>query len=108
MITFVPCLVAPSGPPVNITAQATSARSVSITWNPPADEDRNGIILSYIVNITDEETREQMHLTSVSQSLNVTGLMPFTTYLCNVAASTAIGTGPFSTVTIVQTLEAGI
>ena len=101
--------VAPSGPPLNITAQASSARTLSITWNPPAAEDRNGIILSYIVNITDmEETREQMQLTSVSQSLNVRRLMPFTTYLCNVAASTAIGTGPFSAVTTVQTLEAGI
>ena len=100
--------VAPSGPPLNITAQASSARTLSITWNPPAAEDRNGIILSYIVNITDMETREQMQLTSVSQSLNVRGLMPFTTYLCNVAASTAIGTGPFSNVTTVQTLEAGI
>ena len=49
-----------------------------------------------------------MQIFSVSESVNVTALMPYTTYLCIVAASTAIGRGPFSTVTTVQTLEAGI
>ena len=49
-----------------------------------------------------------MQLITESESVNVTGLTPYTTYLCIVAASTAIGPGPFSTVTTVQTLAAGI
>ena len=100
--------VAPSGPPQNIIAQASSARSVYIAWDPPASEEQNGIIISYIVNITGVETGEQLQLTSQSQSVNITGLMPYTTYLCIVAASTAIGPGPFSAQIIIRTPEAGI
>ena len=60
------------------------------------------------MNITGVETGEQMQLITESESVNVTGLTPYTTYLLIVAASTAIGSGPFSTVTTVQTLAAGI
>ena len=60
------------------------------------------------MNITGVETGEQLQLTAQSQSVNVTGLTPYTTYFCIVAASTAIGPGPFSTQIIVRTPEAGI
>ena len=60
------------------------------------------------MNITSIETGEQLQLTAQSQSVNVTGLTPYTTYLCIVAASTAIGPGPFSIVTTIRTTEAGI
>ena len=100
--------VAPNGPPQNIIAQPSSARSLNITWNPPAAAEQNGIITSYVVNITGVETGEQLQLTSQSQSVNVTGLTPYTTYLCIVAASTTIGPGPFSTQIIIGTPEAGI
>ena len=108
VIIFSAPIIAPSGPPQNITAQASSATNVYITWNRPAADDRNGIIINYIVNVTGVETGEQMQLFSVSESVNITGLTPYTTYLCIVAASTAIGPGPFSTVTTVRTPRAGI
>ena len=108
-ITFFifPHFVAPSGPPQNITGQASSARSLYITWNPPAAAEQNGIITSYTINITGVETGERLQFTSQSQSMNVTGLTPYTTYLCIVAASTAIGPGPFSIQITIQTPEAG-
>ena len=100
--------VAPSGPPQTTTAQASSARRLYIAWDPPAAAEQNGIIISYIVNITGVETGERVQLITQSQSVNVTGLTPYTTYLCIVAASTAIGPGPFSIVTTIRTTEAGI
>ena len=102
-----PHFVAPSGPPQNIIAQTNSARSLYITWNPPAAAEQNGIITSYTINITGVETGERLQFTSQSQSMNVTGLTPYTTYLCIVAASTAIGPGPFSIQITIQTPEAG-
>ena len=102
-----PHFVVPSGPPQNITPQASSARSLYITWNPPAAAEQNGIITSYTVNITGVETGEQLQLLSESESANVTGLTPYTTYLCIVAASTAIGPGPFSIQKAIRTPEAG-
>ena len=107
-LSFSRYFAVPSGPPQNIIAQASSARSLYIAWDPPASEKQNGIIISYIVNITGVETGERLQLTSQSQSVNITGLTPYTTYLCIVAASTAIGPGPFSIVTTIRTPEAGI
>ena len=60
------------------------------------------------MNVTGIETEERMQLITESESVNVTGLTPYTAYLFIVAASTAIGSGPFSTVTTVRTLAAGI
>ena len=60
------------------------------------------------MNITGVQTGEQLQLTPQSQSVNVTGLTPYTTYLCIVAASTAIGPGPFSIQVVIRTPEAGI
>ena len=65
------------------------------------------MIINYVVNVTGVETGEQLQLITQSETVNVTGLTPYTTYLCIVAASTAIGSGPFSTVTTIQTLPAG-
>ena len=109
LFIFLHC-VAPSGPPQTIMAlaQTSSTRSLYITWNPPVAAEQNGIIISYIVNITGVETGERLQLTSQSQSVNVTGLTPYTTYLCIVAASTAIGPGPFGIQIIIRTPEAGI
>ena len=101
-------ITVPSGPPQNIIAETSTSRSIYITWNPPLAEDQNGMITNYIVNVTGVETGEQVQLTTESESVNVTGLTPYTTYLCIVAASTAIGSGPFSTVTTIRTLTAGI
>ena len=102
-----PHFVAPSGPPQSITVHANSARSLYITWNPPAAAEQNGIITSYTINITGVESGEQLQLLSESESANVTGLTPYTTYLCIVAASTAIGPGPFSMQITNKTPEAG-
>jgi len=76
-------------------------------WDLPLAEDRNGIIISYLINVTGIETGEQLQLTSDSESVNVTALTPYTTYFCIVAASTVVGTGPFSRGVSIQTLEAG-
>ena len=104
---FPQLFVAPSGPPQNIVAQASSARSLYFALDPPAATEQNGIIISYTINITGVETGERLQLASQSQSVNVTGLTPYATYLCAVAASTAVGPGPFSTQITIQTPESG-
>ena len=100
-------LKAPSGPPQAVVANISGLTSFYVVWDPPTPEDRNGIIISYVVNITGVETGEQIQLTSDSESVNVTALAPNTAYFCIVAASTIVGTGPFSGGVSIRTLDAG-
>lgn len=101
-------LVVPSGYPDNFEAEATSSQSAVISWDPPPTSEQNGVITGYTINVTAVETGEMFQLFSEETSLNVDTLVPFTTYFCVIAASTSIGTGPFSTVFTLRTPEDGI
>ena len=78
---------------------ATDSRTLLVTWRPPPEPSRNGIITEYVVNITVMETGEQLqHRASGADttSLSIGSLHPDYTYTYSVAAVTAIGMGPFS------------
>ena len=97
----------PSGPPQSLAANALSALIIQITWQPPPLPQQNGVITGYVINVTSLDTGLSQQLMSTATNLQVPNLTPFTNYVCIVAAKTAIGVGPFSTVVNVQTLEAG-
>ena len=80
---------------------------VELIWQPPALPDQNGVIVGYLINITSLDSGVIQQLTSSSPSLLIMNLQPFTRYSCVIAARTAVGLGPFSTVVSVQTMEAG-
>ncbi len=66
-------------------------------WDPPAEEERNGVIVDYVVNITAVESSTVFSvLTGGSLSVTVPGLHPFYTYNYIIAAVTSLGRGPFS------------
>jgi hypothetical protein len=76
---------------------AESSSSLSVTWEPPEKDKRNGMIVNYTVCISHEEskpcfseqtTREKM---LVIASLNVS-----TKYYVRVFASTKVGSGNYS------------
>lgn len=83
---------------------ALSASSISMSWEPPALEHRNGEILRYIVNVTHATSGETLHSTP-NTTIVVHSLHPYYVYHCNVAAENVIGSGPYST-GIVQLPEA--
>jgi receptor-type tyrosine-protein phosphatase Q len=95
----------PSGYPQSFSAIATSSRSAVLTWDPPNAEERNGIVVEYIINVSAVETGENFQLTSTTTSITVASLRPYTTYRCIIAASTSVGIGPFSTVFTLVTPE---
>ena len=70
--------------------------SVSLSWSPPPFEDQNGIIQQYILVFTHNQTGYIFEVSSDDTSINVSGLTPFTTYICAVAAQTIPGTGPYT------------
>ena len=53
------------------------------------------------------ETGVNFNYTTSDEFLEVTGLTPFTTYSCIVAAETSIGPGPFTSAFSITTPEDG-
>ena len=62
---------------------------------PPVDE-QNGIITNYVINITEDNTGEEFHVSTSNTSLTIDdNLQPYYTYICVIAAETSVGEGPF-------------
>ena len=98
----------PSGYPQNFEATATSSRMFTLSWDPPNFEDRNGIIIGYVINIINVRTNEASEYTSNTTALTLSSLSPYTIYYCTVAARTSVGTGPFTPVLSLETSPEGI
>ena len=100
--------IVPSGFPQDISVNNTTPYSISLTWTPPPLNQQNGIIIRYVANVTHIDTLETIQYYSTVTSITISGLDPYTTYVCVVAAETTIGVGPFSHSSFtVQTREAG-
>ena len=84
------------------------AHWVVVGWGIPPEAGRNGIIISYIVQLLDthgavvrnETVAVEDPTFDSPQSLahNLTSLKPYTRYVWRVAATTTAGTGPFSSI----------
>ena len=83
-----------------------------VGWGIPPEAGRNGIIISYIVQLLDthgavvrnETVAVQDPTFDSPQSLahNLTSLKPYTRYGWRVAATTSAGTGPFSSIGLIS------
>ena len=92
-----PCTV-PDAPPEELSVSDISPTSAFLSWVPPSYEDQNGVIIQYAINVTVQETGEELQWTSTTNFLEVIDLEPYSTYVCIFAALTSVGQGPFSTV----------
>ena len=93
---FIPFL-APEGPPLNVTVTAESSSSLSVTWEPPEKDKRNGIIDSYTVCISHEESKPCFkEQTTEEKMLVIASLNDSTKYYVRVLASTKVGRGNYS------------
>ena len=86
--------------------QPENPTTLALSWQRPALDSQNGIIIHYSVNITEMETGRLLSYTAVNTSFRVSPLHPFYTYTCIVAAVT-VGLGPYSAPVVVQTPEDG-
>ena len=101
------CYTVPSGYPQNTEATAVSSRMSTLSWDPPNYEDRNGVIIGYVINVTNTRRSETLQYTSNTTALTLSTLSPYTTYYYIVAARTSAGTGPFSAVITLLTPQDG-
>ena len=84
-----------------------SSRMSTLSWDPPNYEDRNGVIIGYVINVTNTRRSETLQYTSNTTALTLSTLSPYTTYHYIVAAQTSVGTGPFSAVITLLTPQDG-
>ena len=103
----------PNGPPTNVKGTAQNSTTISVSWGPVVEQDRNGIIKGYeiiyqalpngsnmekMVNISTENQESE-------QDTTLDGLNEFTNYSIRVLAFTSEGNGPFSDAIVVQTQQ---
>ena len=101
----------PHTPPQNIQISVTSSRIAVVSWNSPPSEDQNGIIIYYLLLITQEQfniSDRVINTTSDAPSYTVAGLEEYNNYTCRVAAATRIGPGPYSAPIYFNTPEDGM
>uniref|UniRef100_A0A8B9F884 Phosphatidylinositol phosphatase PTPRQ n=1 Tax=Amazona collaria TaxID=241587 RepID=A0A8B9F884_9PSIT len=78
----------------NISYKNISSSSILLYWDPPASP--NGKIIHYTVYAMELNTKRAFHMTTLNNSLLMTGLKKYTNYKMRVAASTTIGESALS------------
>ena len=99
---------APSGTPTNFSVEEVLSRLVTLSWQHPLEEDRNGVITGFIMQLGRSNTNNitLFETGNITVSINE-GLKPFTQYFCKVAALTMAGMGPYTEAIYFTTLEDG-
>ena len=103
--------IAPSGPPTNFEATSTNENphQLTLSWDPPNNDDRNGIITLYHYNCTNRGNSSDTHTDSTSTtSASIGGLLVFTNYTCSVTPATVVGVGTMSAFYRARTGEDGM
>ena len=68
-----------------------------MSWQPPLEIDRNGLITGYVINYTSNWPNDVMIVNATGGNTHtISGLVTFAEYLVAVAAVNINGTGPFS------------
>ena len=89
------CYTVPSGPPLNLSA-APSRDSAILSWDPPAEKDRNGVITEYLIKyqLSSDSSSQMTRTVGAVTQLSLDNLMTGVTYNFTVAAINSNGTGP--------------
>ncbi|XP_055381759.1 neogenin [Condylostylus longicornis] len=96
----------PSEPPSNVTLEVTSSTSITIHWEPPPIEDRNGQINGYKIRYRKLKEAPQVKTTAANiRHYELNNLDRFSEYQVKIAAMTVNGSGPFTEWHRVVTLE---
>ena len=98
--------IAPVSSPREISASLITSTSFVLSWLPPVEEDINGIVTGYIINMTVDETQESFTLNATTTNITIANLHPFYTHSCIITCVT-VAEGPYSDSIEVQTLQAG-
>ncbi len=97
---------APSYPPSTVEVLDVFSSNFTVEWTPPPEHAHNGIIRSYLLNITELETGRVLSRETTGLQWAIAHLHPYYTYLFTVAAVT-VSAGPPTQAMLIITLETG-
>ena len=91
--------IEPSGVPREVEAVAVSSSSIRLTWSPPLEEQQNGVIRSYHINISAVEDQNVMSVMTdgLTTIFIFNSLHPYYLYTITITAFT-VGVGPHTAV----------
>ncbi|XP_041850194.1 roundabout homolog 1 isoform X3 [Melanotaenia boesemani] len=88
---------APSAPPrgVTVTESGDNGTAIIVSWQPPLEEEQNGVVQEYKIWCLGNESRYHINRTvdGLTLSVLIPGLAPGILYSVEVAASTSAGPG---------------
>uniref|UniRef100_A0A3B4AJR4 Uncharacterized protein n=1 Tax=Periophthalmus magnuspinnatus TaxID=409849 RepID=A0A3B4AJR4_9GOBI len=102
---------APSAPPrdVTVTESGDNGTAILVSWQPPPEDERNGLVQEYKIWCLGNESRYHINRTVDGSTLSVLipGLATGVRYSVEVAASTGAGPGVKSEITYFQLDSSG-
>ena len=88
--------IAPDGPPLDVVFVSKSKTSLTVSWKPPEEKFRNGIVNKYKVCYSTKGSRERCKDGVSTTSYSIKKLKPATKYFVRVSAGTIPGYGVHS------------
>uniref|UniRef100_A0A8C5GTG1 Roundabout, axon guidance receptor, homolog 1 (Drosophila) n=1 Tax=Gouania willdenowi TaxID=441366 RepID=A0A8C5GTG1_GOUWI len=102
---------APSAPPrkVTVTENGDNGTTILVSWQPPPEDEQNGVVQEYKIWCLGNESRYHINRTvdGMTLSLLIPSLAPGIRYSVEVAASTGAGPGVKSDITFFQLDSSG-
>ena len=95
----------PGTPPHNLSGVSDDSLSLSLTWKVP--QKPNGVIIRYDLFSSGGGQVFNWTVPGSQTTTTLSGLLPYTSYSCNITAHTSVGGGPAAT-TSVTTEQDGI
>uniref|UniRef100_A0A1L8DK65 Putative axon guidance receptor dscam n=1 Tax=Nyssomyia neivai TaxID=330878 RepID=A0A1L8DK65_9DIPT len=95
----------PSEPPHNVSLEATSSTSVTISWEPPPEDKRNGQITGYKIRYRKMKKLQVETTPGNVRHYELRNLEKNSAYQIKIAAMTVNGSGPFTEWMHAQTFE---
>ena len=98
---------APNGCPLHFLVKQVLSRSMTLSWEPPLERDRNGVISGFKINLIESPSNNITALDVENTTITIEEVKPFTLYYAEVAAYTLAGIGPYTERINVLTEEDG-
>ena len=84
------CCTVPAGPPRQFFGGTENSNSIVVSWSAPATP--NGVITEYRLQCSGSgQVFSRTPVTETTTTLS--GLLPYTSYSCNITAHTSVGGG---------------
>lgn len=101
--------LAPDSHPLNSSGYAINSTHIALDWSPPREEDLNGILREFRINVTEGLTGivQQLSTSPDVTEIVIGPLHPFRIYHCTIIPYT-IDEGPNTDVISIRTHEDGI